>query len=113
MWKPNIAKEFEELIGLIEYLGKKWVLLILITIYFSEKVSFGLLKKLTKPITSKILSQKLKFLEQSGLILKKIIIERSKRVEYYITETGKKVINVFLNIQNLSKTNEASKTHLD
>ena len=110
MWKPNIAKEFEELIGLIEYLGKKWVL---ITIYFSEKVSFGLLKKLTKPITSKILSQKLKFLEQSGLILKKIIIERPKRVEYYITETGKKVINVFLNIQNLSKTNEASKTHLD
>ncbi len=101
LWKQRIDEEFKNILGLIETFGKKWVILILLTIYFYDVISFGMLKKIIKPITSKVLSQKLKFLEQNNLIIKKIVIEQPKKVDYVITETGKEIASFFLKFKNL------------
>lgn len=108
LWKLNINKEFEHFFGLIEDLGKKWVVLILLTIYFYDKISFGMLKKIIKPITSKVLCQKLKFLEQNNLILKRIVLEQPRKFEYCITETGKEIASFFLNFRTITNKNNNS-----
>ena len=74
----------------IELVGDKWTLFILREFFYvSEKHGFNDLMRSLKPISSKTLALKLKKLEASGIIRKKILQEKPKKVEYSITEKGK------------------------
>lgn len=107
LWKLEINEGIKQILNLIEEFGRKWVILILLTIYIYDKMSFGMLKRLIKPITSKVLSQKLKFLEQNNLILK-TVIEQPRKIEYCITETGKEIVVLFLNLKNIINDKEVN-----
>ena len=74
----------------IQLVGDKWTLFILREFFYvSNKYGFNDLMRALKPISSRTLSLKLKKLEKCGILKKKILQEKPKKVEYSITEKGK------------------------
>jgi len=89
----------------INFLGKRWTLLILLELYRgkSEWKRFSRLKKSLDNITPKILSARLKELERESLIEKKIDAKEFPiKSEYRLTEEGKDFINVVKKIKKWS-----------
>ncbi|HIH17708.1 MAG TPA: helix-turn-helix transcriptional regulator [Nanoarchaeota archaeon] len=95
-----------EKISFLDKIVGKWYLLILLTIVINDSMGFYRLKKEMKVITSAVLSKKLKILEETKLIGKKILIENPRRVEYFITEEGKKFVS---SVEDIFKLNLPSK----
>ena len=56
----------------IYFLGGKWKIRILFTLYNSKKVRFNELKKVLKTITQQMLSKQLKELETDGIVNRKV-----------------------------------------
>ena len=90
-----------EKIGFLDKILGKWYLLILLTIVVNNSIGFYRLKKEMKVITPAVLSKKLKILEEMRLIGKNILVENPKRVEYFITEEGKKFVRSVEEVFNL------------
>jgi DNA-binding HxlR family transcriptional regulator len=67
-------------------LGKTWALLILKKLVESESTRFNEIKKAIPPISNTVLSERLRDLEEHGLITKKIYAQVPTRVEYSITK---------------------------
>ena len=78
------------------YLSKKWTMSILITINNFGSLRFNDLLKRVERATAKILSHRLKELEEENLILRKSFNEIPPRVEYSLTKKGKKLTNALL-----------------
>ena len=78
------------------YLSKKWTISILITINNFGSLRFNDLLKRVERATAKILSHRLKELEEENLILRKSFNEIPPRVEYSLTKKGKKLTKVLL-----------------
>lgn len=77
----------------IDLIGGKWKSLILW--YLSkETLRFNELKRLLPKVTQKMLTQQLRYLENDGLITRKVYAQIPPKVEYSISETGKKVIPI-------------------
>lgn len=74
----------------------KWNLLILRQFNndFSKKRFNQLLEEL-KPISTRTLSKRLKELEKAGLVGREKFNEIPPRVDYYLTDSGKEIINTF------------------
>lgn len=70
--------------GLIE---NKWKILIIRDLLTGTK-RFGELKKSLTGITQKVLTNNLRQLESSGLVLRKVYAEVPPRVEYSLSDTG-------------------------
>lgn len=71
-------------VGLI---GDKWKILIIRDLLTGTK-RFGELKKSLTNITQKVLTTKLREMEASGLVKRKVYPEVPPRVEYSLTDTG-------------------------
>ena len=67
-------------------LGKTWALLILKKLAESETTRFNEIKKAIPQISNTVLSERLRDLEEHGLITKKIYAQVPIRVEYSITK---------------------------
>jgi len=67
-------------------LGKTWALLILKKLSESNSTRFNEIKKAIPMISNTVLSERLRDLEEHGLIVKKIYAQVPTRVEYSITE---------------------------
>ena len=98
----------------VNFLGKKWTLLILLELYKgnSEWKRFSQIKRNLDNITSKILSIRLKELERENLIEKRInVAEFPIKSEYKLTKAGKDFVDIIKNIKKWSlKWKENSKT---
>lgn len=66
----------------------KWSIEILITLYTLNSAGFEELRKALGKISSRVLSQKLRQLEEQGLVHRKIINSRPPRSAYSLTEKG-------------------------
>jgi DNA-binding HxlR family transcriptional regulator len=66
----------------------KWSLLIFIFLGINGVLRFNGLKKYIHGISSKILAERLKFLEKDGYIERKVYTEVPIRVEYMLTDFG-------------------------
>ena len=89
----------------VNFLGKRWTLLILLELYKgnSEWKRFSQIKRNLDNITSKILSIRLKELERENLIEKKVnMAEFPIKSEYKLTEAGKDFIRIIKNIKKWS-----------
>jgi len=76
-------------------IGDKWKVLILRDLIEGTK-RFGELKRSINSISLKVLTQKLRAMEQDGLVLRKVYAEVPPQVEYTLTELGlslKSVLN--------------------
>lgn len=83
---------------LLDNIFGKWILTVLLTLYFYGTMNFYQLNKILARITPKVLTAKLKQLEETGLIGRNILLEQPLRVEYYLTKKGTEFT------ENLAKT---------
>ena len=72
----------------IYFLGGKWKIRILFTLYNNKKVRFNILKRGLKTITQQMLSKQLKELETDGIVNRKMHQVVPPKVEYSLTEFG-------------------------
>ena len=71
----------------ISLIGDKWKVLIIRDLLTGTK-RFGELKKSLSGITQKVLTNNLRQMETSGLILRKVYAEVPPKVEYSLSDTG-------------------------
>jgi len=82
----------------LNIVGGKWKVLVIYAI--SKKCNrFSLLQKIIPHISKQMLINQLRELEEDGLIQRKIFAEVPPRVEYSLTEYGKSMMSIILNIQ--------------
>lgn len=71
----------------VDLISGKWKVLIIWHLKFSKK-RFGQLQRNLNGISKKVLSQHLRELEKSGLIIREVIPSLPVQVEYSLTERG-------------------------
>ena len=76
----------------LSVIGKKWTVLIIRELFDGKKRFSEIASSL--PISSKLLTDRLKELEEHGIILRTIYPEIPPRVEYTLTESGKTLSSV-------------------
>ncbi len=79
--------------GIINIISKKWALQIIGTIGNHKKLRFGEIMKNLGTISPKTLADRLKELEEAGLINRKVFPEIPPRVEYSLTQSGVELRN--------------------
>jgi DNA-binding HxlR family transcriptional regulator len=72
----------------------KWSVEILDLLHPRRRASFGELRRLLAGISPRVLSAKLKLLEEHGLVDRTIVPSRPPRPEYSLTEAGRAVTTV-------------------
>ena len=70
-------------------LGKTWALLILKKLIEKEATRFNEIKKAIPQISNTVLSERLRDLEEQGLITKKVYAQVPIRVEYSLTKQAR------------------------
>lgn len=88
----------------IDFISKKWTLLILLELYKSQgKKRYSELKHSLLDITPKILSARLRELERQGLVRKDIDARTFPvKCEYSLTENGRDFIRIIKDIKKWS-----------
>lgn len=86
----------------MEYLSKKWTILILHELYKGEEWKrFSEIKKSMKDVTPKILSERLKELENEGLIEKRVDTSVSPiKSEYRLTPASLELMDIVHEIKS-------------
>ena len=79
--------------GIIEIIGKKWTLCIITTIKNETRIRFNEIQKKLEGISPKTLSETLRQLEAAGIVKREIFAEVPPRVEYSLTEAGRKLFD--------------------
>lgn len=77
---------------MLEWLGNKWALVVLVKISESEPVRFNELYRNIPSVSEKVLSQVLKQLTTDGIIERQLFPDVPPRVEYSITDLGKTLL---------------------
>ncbi|MTH53616.1 transcriptional regulator [Bacillus mangrovi] len=98
MEQSNICPRFEQAMGM---LGKRWTGLIIHQLMEGPK-RFNALESSTA-ISGRVLSDRLKDLEQNGVVSRNIIPDTPVRVEYSLTEKGKALEPILKEIENWSQ----------
>lgn len=89
----------------VDFISKKWTLLILLEIFKGgqKKKRYSEIKTKMNDITPKVLSARLKELEKEGLIRRKVDASQFPvKTEYSLTESGKDFIPIISHIKSWS-----------
>ncbi|MFA5944579.1 MAG: helix-turn-helix domain-containing protein, partial [Candidatus Thermoplasmatota archaeon] len=78
--------------GVIDLIGKKWTMCMVVTIGNRPGVRFNQLQSLLDGISPRTLSDTLKSLEAEGLVSRHAFAEIPPRVEYRLTAEGRKLL---------------------
>ena len=89
----------------IYFLGGKWKIRILFTLFNNKKVRFNELKKVLKTVTQQMLSKQLKELETDGIINRKVHQVVPPKVEYSLSEFGLSVIPILKSFSDWNRKN--------
>jgi DNA-binding HxlR family transcriptional regulator len=87
--KPSESAELN--LMLVRTIFSKWSIEILTVLYTVNPIGFEELRKSLKGISSRVLSKKLKMLEDMGLIERGVLNTRPPKVRYALTEKGSTV----------------------
>ncbi|MCD9023996.1 winged helix-turn-helix transcriptional regulator [Cohnella silvisoli] len=82
-----------------ELLGKKWTGLIIRVLLGGPK-RFKDIKEQIPEMSDKMLTDRMKELESSGILTRTVYPEMPVRIEYELTEKGRNLEEVILSIQN-------------
>jgi len=77
-------------------LGKKWTLLILRNIALAKIDRFNQIRRSVSGLTSRVLTMRLRELEENGLIEPIVIQDKPKLVRWALTEKGKDTIPILM-----------------
>lgn len=89
----------------LRVLGGKWRLRIINEIGADRK-RFGELKRLIPDVSEKMLIQELKNLVQHGILVRKAYNEIPPRVEYFLSDKGKRVLPIIDEIKKFAFESE-------
>jgi len=81
----------------------KWNMRVLFELTKADSLRFGSLKKQISGITNTMLSATLKNLEENGLLIRTQFNEIPPHVEYALSEKGKELYPIFLEMANWSQ----------
>lgn len=82
----------------LDYLGDKWVLLILRDLIFTNKSTYGDFLTSKEKIATNILADRLKMLEANGFITSKVSPQKKNKFIYTLTEKGIDLIPVIVEL---------------
>lgn len=85
--------------------GDKWSLLVLLVVDRAGTVRFNELGRMIPDISTRVLSGTLKTLEADGLISRKVYAQVPPKVEYSLTDTGKSLIPLVMQLTEWAQTN--------
>lgn len=94
----------------LHYLGKKWTMQIIRDL-FKGKKRFSEFLKANPQISTKMLSLRLTELQNSGLIVKKVVSTTPIKVEYSLTEKGKALNRILFQLAEFSLINFPSEVY--
>ena len=80
---------------ILEILEGKWTLMILRSLFNGLK-RFGELRRSLQPISPKTLTDRLRMLEERGIVTRTIYSEVPLHVEYQLTERGRRLQPIFV-----------------
>lgn len=83
----------------LDVIGTKWTFLIIRDLLIEGTMRFSDLLKSMNGISPKTLSLRLKELENQGIVERKVFPEVPPRVEYKLTEKGKQLENIFIELK--------------
>ena len=78
--------------GIITTISKKWAILVISILGHHERLRFNDIMSILKGISPKSLTDLLKELQRTGLIHRESFSEIPPRVEYSLTEDGKRAL---------------------
>ncbi len=78
----------EDNLSLMKKVFSKWSIEIILSTYSLKSVGFGDLKRLLNGISSRVLSKKLKDLEELGFLEREVIESRPPKVRYTLSRKG-------------------------
>ena len=85
--------------------GDKWSLLVILLLHRHETVRFNELCRLIPDVSSRVLSGTLKTLEADALVSRKVYPEVPPKVEYRLTELGRSLVPLILQLTEWAQTN--------
>lgn len=77
---------------MLEWLGNKWALVVLVKIAENEPVRFNELYRTIPSVSEKVLAQVLKQLTTDGLIRRQLFPDVPPKTEYSVTDFGKTLL---------------------
>lgn len=86
--------------GIIHTVSRKWTLQIVTLIGNHQRLRYSDIQKLCAGISPTVLSDRLKDLEEEGIISRKVFAEIPPRVEYSLTEDGAKLRELIVPLMN-------------
>lgn len=90
---------------LLEWLGNKWALVVILKISEQEPIRFNELYREIPSVSEKVLSQVLKQLTVDGILQRNLFPDVPPRVEYSITDLGRTLIPCIEDLMNWGKEN--------
>lgn len=102
VWCAN--EEWCPITATAKLIGKKWHPVILSRLLKDSK-GFNQLKRDVGGISAKVLSESLKDLQENGLVQKEQISESPKEVRYSLTERGKSLKPVIMEMKDWGESN--------
>lgn len=88
----------------LDVIGTKWTFLIIRDLLIEGTMRFRDLQKSMEGISPKTLSLRLRELEAEGIIERKVYPEVPPRVEYSLTEKGKQLESIFIELKRFGLT---------
>lgn len=88
----NLDYEYCKAAPMLEWIGNKWGLVVLLKISENEPMRFNELYRTIPSVSEKVLSQVLKQLNTDGLIHRELFPDVPPRVEYSVTAFGKTLL---------------------
>ncbi|GKV67127.1 MULTISPECIES: winged helix-turn-helix transcriptional regulator [Sporosarcina] len=95
----------------IEFIGKRWTGIIVYQLFEGPKRYHELLNSIDG-ISDRLLSERLKDLEQEGLLIKHVLADAPKKVEYELTPPGYEFKKVFQAMMDWAATKEEFKRQM-
>ena len=94
--------------NVIARFGNKWAFLVILILSENGVSRFGELSKLIPDISSKVLSNTLKILEEDGFVTRSVYKAVPIRVEYELTELGNSIVPIIHQLTEWAQTNMKS-----
>lgn len=88
----------------LEMIGSKWTFYIIRDLLIDETLRFGDLIKSLGGISPKTLSVRLRELEEHGIVKRTVYPEIPPRVEYSLTDKGKRLEGIFIELKRFGRT---------
>lgn len=102
---PSITAERCALRRVLDAVGGKWKILLLVALSQAEELRYGELRKLVFGITNTMLANSLKELEADGLVIRTQYPEMPVRVEYSLAPKARTLIPILMELKDWGEEN--------